>query len=53
MVEGRGRRAIVERQVLFNFMVDHGECCGTQVEDGWESPRVRREHRLANRQANK
>lgn len=44
-LQGSGWRK-VDRKVLFDFMVDHGECCGTQVDGDWVSSRARRDQRL-------
>lgn len=40
-----GGRVEVARHTLFNFMIDHGECCGTPVGPDWEPSRIVRARR--------
>lgn len=47
---GKGRIE-VDRMTLFNFIVDHGEMCGTRVSPDWQSSRQRRDMRFAMRRA--
>lgn len=48
----QGRKWVkVPRLTLAQFLSDHGDCCGMQVSEDWESTRQRRERRLSARRS--